>query len=409
MRDKNISAILERPGVAQLFNVINNDKLYLVGGCIRNALSNQIINDIDFATILEPKEIINILDKNNIKFLDIGLDHGTITAIIDKNKFEITTCRKDIATDGRHAKVEYTKDIEKDSARRDFSFNAIYVDSAGKIYDFHNGINDLKENKIRFIGNIDHRLQEDYLRILRFFRFQSVYHDNKIEEKDLDVIQSHIAGLNKVSKERIWAEFKHILSLKTSLAALKDMEKIGLFSVIFPGLSINKNYEKLNNILLDVQIGNSLMCKLSCLLNNNNKNIHSFIDDNPLSNLEKDTLLNLTNINESILSYMSMQEMRAHLYRLGQSNFINQILLRWCNDRNDKNNINWRTLLEISRSWIKPEFNIQASDIMNMGIPEGPRIGEIMKELEEWWINNDFIDDKFSLIERLKAICFAQH
>ena len=163
MINENIRNILAISEVETLFKLIGDENIYLVGGCIRNALSNKAVKDIDFATILNPDKIINILDHNNIKFLDIGKDHGTITAIINNNKYEITTCRSDIETDGRHALVKYTDNIKEDSNRRDFTINAIYVNFSGQIFDFHNGIDDLNKNKVRFIGDLEKSIQEDYL------------------------------------------------------------------------------------------------------------------------------------------------------------------------------------------------------------------------------------------------------
>jgi len=409
MTNQNIKDILLIPEVENLFKIFGDNKIYLVGGCVRNALSNEKVNDIDFASILNPDEIINTLKFNNIKFIDIGKDHGTITAIINNNKYEITSCRSDIDTDGRHAVVKYTDNIKEDSNRRDFTINAIYVDVSGKIFDFHNGIIDLKEKKIKFIGDLETRIQEDYLRILRFFRFQCDYQSEEIKKEELLLIKKNIDGLNKVSKERLWIELKNIIKHKNSIKPLKNMQEIGIFEMIFEGIEINQSYEKLCSILANLKLSNTLGCKLSSLLNNDEEKIKNFIKDNPVSNLERDSILKLSNISSKMVSYMSMREARAALYRLGKSNFINQVLCQWSKDTNDKTTINWRALVEVGASWDKPDFTIKASDVMNMGIPEGPKLGEILNELEEWWIDNNFIEDQFSLIERLKAICFAQH
>ena len=409
MTNQNIKDILLIPEVENLFKIFGDNKIYLVGGCVRNALSNEKVNDIDFASILNPDEIINTLKFNNIKFIDIGKDHGTITAIINNNKYEITSCRSDVDTDGRHAVVKYTDNIKEDSNRRDFTINAIYVDVSGKIFDFHNGIIDLKEKKIKFIGDLETRIQEDYLRILRFFRFQCDYQSEEIKKEELLLIKKNIDGLNKVSKERLWIELKNIIKHKNSIKPLKNMQEIGIFEMIFEGIEVNQSYEKLSNILANLKLSNTLGCKLSSLLNNDEEKIKNFIKDNPVSNLERDSILKLSNISSKMVSYMSMREARAALYRLGKSNFINQVLCQWSKDTNDKTTINWRALVEVGASWDKPDFTIKASDVMNMGIPEGPKLGEILNELEEWWIDNNFIEDQFSLIERLKAICFAQH
>ena len=145
MTNHNIKEVLAMNDVQKLFEIFDKNQIYLVGGCVRNAFSNRDVQDIDFASTLEPEQVIGVLDKNKIKFLDIGKEHGTITAIINNTKYEITSCRSDIKTDGRHALVDYTSDIKVDSNRRDFTFNAIYVDQSGDIFDFHNGLKDLEK------------------------------------------------------------------------------------------------------------------------------------------------------------------------------------------------------------------------------------------------------------------------
>ncbi len=409
MSDQNIKNILEIPEVKQLFNFFPDGTLYLVGGCVRNALSNKEVKDIDFASTLNPNKIIEILNKNNIKFLEIGKEHGTITAIIEKRKYEITTCRADVKTDGRHAVVSFTDNIQNDSNRRDFTINALYADSASKIFDFHNGLDDLQQNDLKFIGDADQRIQEDYLRILRYFRFLCDYSSSKYVSDNLKLIKKHIDGLNKVSKERLWIEIKNIIQHKNSGQVLKKMQEIGIFSIIFHGIEVNESYEKLNKNLSNLSLTNTLNCKLGVLLDNDAAIIEKFIEQNSISKIERDSLLSLANINSNIVSYMSISEAREALYRLGKENFINQVLCQWSKDTNEKTTINWRALVEVATSWSKPDFTIKAPDVLNMGITEGPEMGQILNELEEWWINNDFIDDKFSLIERLKAICFARH
>ena len=409
MTNQNIKEVLAMTDVQKLFEIFDKNQIYLVGGCVRNAFSNRDVKDIDFASTLEPEQVIRVLNKNKIKFLDIGKEHGTITAIINNTKYEITSCRSDIKTDGRHAVVDYTSDIKVDSNRRDFTFNAIYVDQSGDTFDFHNGLKDLEKNKVQFIGDVEQRIQEDYLRILRFFRFHCEHSPDHISESELLLIKKHINGLKKVSKERLWIELKNIIEHKNSSYILKKMQDTGLFSLVFQGIIVGNSFEKLNNNLVNLNLSGTSMCKLAILLNNDEKIINSFISENPLSKIEQNNLINLSNIHSSIVSYMSMREARAALYRLGKDNFTKQVLCQWSKDLNDKTTINWRALIEVASSWSRPEFTVKASDVINMGISEGPELGEILEELEEWWINNDFIDDQFSLIERLKAICFARH
>ena len=190
------------------------NKVRFVGGCVRKALCGEKIDDIDLATTLHPEEVKKKLAKSNIKVIDTGIAHGTVTAYINKKKFEITTLRKDISTDGRHANVQFTLNWEEDALRRDFTINAIYADIDGRIFDPQNGISDLYKGKIKFIGSPKERIEEDYLRILRYLRFFTQYSKSTHDQNTIQSIKRHINGLNKISKERIFDEMRKILSLK---------------------------------------------------------------------------------------------------------------------------------------------------------------------------------------------------
>ena len=184
-----------------------------VGGCVRKSLSGEIIDDIDLATSLSPEEVKQKLTNNKIKVLDTGIKHGTVTAIINNKKFEITTLRKDVSSDGRHAEVYFNKNWNEDSLRRDFTINAIYADIEGRLFDPLNGINDLKNGKIKFIGSPEKRIQEDYLRILRYFRFFIQYSYIDHDQEVISSIKRNINGINKISNERIFDELQKILPL----------------------------------------------------------------------------------------------------------------------------------------------------------------------------------------------------
>jgi len=192
-----------------------NDKVIarFVGGCVRKYLTNDPIDDIDIATTLNTDEIKKRFKNTNFKIIDTGVKHGTITLVSDQFKVEITTLRKDVETDGRHAHVEYINDWQLDSERRDFTINAIYLDINGKIFDPQNGIIDLKNNNVKFIGNPQKRIEEDYLRIIRFIRFKIMY-DGKIETSTSQAIKLNLNGIKKISKERILVELFKILDLK---------------------------------------------------------------------------------------------------------------------------------------------------------------------------------------------------
>ena len=401
------SSILEQNDVAQVFDLFETyqkNSIYVVGGSIRDALLNREITDIDFATSLKPKTITEILNKENIKFIDVGIDHGTVTAIINERKFEITTFRNDIFTDGRHAQVSFSNSLEEDALRRDFTINAMYLDKGGNLIDPKDGKTDLENRVVRFIGNPDERIKEDYLRILRYFRFLALFGDISPDAEVMKTIKANLDKLSVVSKERQWNELKSILSLNAPINAISAMSEIGLLDVYFDGTSINDAFVNLIEIESRISLSIDPILRLSTLIENSLDKANTIIKKLPLSKSDSTDLLKLSTLNKKIVSYMSMKEVRYLLYLLGRDGFQKQILVNWAKDTNNKNEVNWRSLYEVAQSWEKPSFALTAKDVINMGISQGPMVGDILKEVEDWWAENDFIDDKFSLIERLKAI-----
>ena len=217
-----------------LFGILLNghDEVRLVGGCVRNYILGRKINDYDLATKYRPEELINIFEKNGIKYYKSGIDFGTITAIINGKSFEITTLRKDIKPDGRHTLVEFTDNYEIDAARRDFTINALYCDINYNIYDYFNGISDIKKGILRFIGNPEKRIIEDNLRILRFFRFYS-YYSYSLDYRSLKACEKFANKICNLSKERIAKELKSLFESKYPLNALLKMQSINIIQIIF--------------------------------------------------------------------------------------------------------------------------------------------------------------------------------
>ena len=401
------SSILEQNDVAQVFDLFETyqkNSIFVVGGAIRDALLNREITDIDFATSLKPKTITEILNKENIKFIDVGIDHGTVTAIINERKFEITTFRNDIFTDGRHAQVSFSNSLEEDALRRDFTINAMYLDKGGNLIDPKDGKTDLENRVVRFIGNPDERIKEDYLRILRYFRFLALFGDISPDPEVMKTIKANLDKLSIVSKERQWNELKSILTLTAPNNAISAMSEIGLLDVYFDDAGINDALVNLIEIESRISLSIDPILRLSTLIENSLDKANTIIKKLPLSKSDSTDLLKLSTLNKKIVSYMSMKEVRYLLYLLGRDGFQKQILVNWAKDTNNKNEVNWRSLYEVAQSWEKPSFALTAKDVINMGISQGPMVGDILKEVEDWWAENDFIDDKFSLIERLKAI-----
>ena len=239
------------PEIKKIFNSINDhsaeSEILFVGGCVRQNILGEKIEDIDLATNLNPDEVVNCLNKNNIKHIDVGKKYGTITAIIEKKKFEITSLRKDVKTDGRFAEVQYCKNWKEDAKRRDFTFNSIYSNLNGELFDPFNGKKDLLNGRIKFIGNPATRIKEDYLRILRYIRFFLIYSKNNHSEEIKKIIKQNISGINIISGDRLLSELKKIILSKGFFKITKDQFSREIIQLIFPQINnfnVIKNIEK---------------------------------------------------------------------------------------------------------------------------------------------------------------------
>ncbi len=246
----NLKQISLDTPASKIFFAINSysslSEVRYVGGCVRKAIKGEKIDDIDLATNLEPQEVCEALKKNQINYYATGLEHGTITALIDDYKFEITSLREDISTDGRHAQVKFSKDWKKDASRRDFTINAIYSDIEGNIFDPYNGKDDLEKGVINFIGNPEIRVQEDYLRILRYVRFFITYSKQRHNHEIVKSLRKNFNGISKLSKERLIDELEKILDKKILRNLSKDKFCLEILQLTFPQLRYFDVFFRLN-------------------------------------------------------------------------------------------------------------------------------------------------------------------
>jgi len=298
-----------------------------VGGCVRKAISGENIDDIDLATSLKPEEVKKRLNREDIKVVDTGISHGTVTAILNKKKFEITTLRKDVSTDGRHANVEFTSNWEEDASRRDFTINAIYADIEGRIFDPLNGISDLQNGIIKFIGSSEERIQEDYLRILRYFRFFTQYSKADYDQNIIQSIKQYINGLNKISNERIFDELKKILTLKNVYRLFSHNTSKEIFLNIFPQF---KYYERLKIIdSLDSKLrdkyDNYLILASLILDQTNNYEYfcHKYKMSNSIKNRFKNMSINFENLEKK--KFYSEENIKKLIY-LSNKDYVRDLL-----------------------------------------------------------------------------------
>ena len=330
-KDLKFQALKNNKGVYKIFGAINNynetSEIRYVGGCVRKILNDEKTDDIDLATNLTPDQVKQCLDKNQIKFFETGIEHGTITAVIDDQNFEITTLRKDVKTDGRHAVVEYTTNWKEDSLRRDFSINSIYSDLDGNLYDPNSGHKDLNVGIIKFIGDPETRIKEDYLRIIRYLRFYTEYSKIDHEINIIKIIKKNIEGLGKISKERQFNELKKILKLDNFLKLFKNKTSYELFSLIFPQLKNFKKLSKLSKSQEKILKNKSLNFVISFLVIDETDNSDYFVYKYNLQNELKDKINFLKNnsLNKDSTKIFNKKDLQKIFYYEGKSSTIDLI------------------------------------------------------------------------------------
>ena len=359
-----------------------------VGGCVRKYLSNDDIDDIDIATTLSSEEIKKRFNNTNFRVVDTGIEHGTITLVSKKHKLEITTLRKDVETDGRHAEVEYIDDWKLDSERRDFTINAIYLDINGKIFDPQMGTVDLKNNNVKFIGDPHKRIEEDYLRIIRFIRFKIMY-DSKVEATTNNAIKQNLTGIKKISKERILVELLKILNLKSFINFNESTYLKEIFNFIFPEFANLKRLDKLKKILNSSKINLNLL--LAILLIDKDSNHEYFCHKYNVSNDIKDDL-NLLAKNLNLLQNKKdffTKDIEKHIYLNDKSHLINLNILNFVSN----SEYSFKNFSEAMKNILKSKahkFDIDGKYLMNKGMREGVLLGKVLRKIEEEWMENNF-------------------
>jgi len=378
-----------------------------VGGAVRNALLGKPVADVDIATPLLPEEVRKRLTAAGLGAVPTGIEHGTVTAISDGKPYEVTTLRRDVSTDGRRATVAFTTDWAEDAQRRDFTMNALYAGADGTIFDTVGGVEDLKAGKVRFVGDPTRRIREDYLRILRLFRFHAWYGKGEMDSAALHAAAAEKAGLAQLSGERVQKELLRLLEAEHPSQVMRIMAASGILAEVLPGALNIARLERLEEIDADAFFTPDPLLRLAALLPADLVAAEALSKKLKLSNKDAGRLEDIAGACEKIVSYMSVKEQRKMLYRIGIPAFRDRVFLRWAEDPKASNAINWRMLLEVAATWPRPQFPLTGRDVMLAGVPEGPLVGKILEEVEDWWVDADFIEDEFSLAERLKAVVQA--
>ena len=392
---KDFEKINEETNIEKIFNLIANfsdkSEIRYVGGSIRKIINNEKVDDIDLATNLTPTEVCEILRKNKISFYESGIKHGTITAKVDENKFEITTLRKDISTDGRHATVEFSNDWHEDASRRDFTFNSIYADLYGNLYDPFSGKKDLELGIVRFIGNPEKRIKEDYLRILRYVRFFLNYSKIDHDENLKKIIKQNINGISKISSSRLLDELKKLILSEKFLKISKDKFCQEIISIIFPQL-INLNiFKNINEHSKKITEQKNFIFLISLMIIDDSDNSEYFIYKYNISNEDKKRIRFLSNIYSKPFDKVIFQEKNLWkiLYYNGKDYLNDLINFKIFQSKKIDNNL--IKLKEFFSNKEAPKFEFKAKTLIDkFNYKEGKDLGNKLKEIEKFWIDNSF-------------------
>jgi poly(A) polymerase len=377
----------------------------LVGGCVRDAVLGRVASDVDLSTKLLPDAVVKLCADAGISTIPTGIAHGTVTAIVERKPFEITTLRKDIATDGRRAEVAFTDDWHEDAYRRDFTMNALYCDIDGTIFDpTGQGVADARAGQLVFVGEPDRRITEDYLRILRYFRFAARFNKGALEGPALDACARHAGAIQTLSVERVWSELKKILAATDPRQAVKAMASAGVLAVVLPEATGIGTFNALVELETSAFLDGDPLQRLMALLPRDVGVVAALATRLKLSGVDATRLTDWAKDTTRMVSYLSAREVRQALYRMGNATYLDRVRLCWAADPAPRRTTQWRTMLAFEGGFVAPTFPVSGSQVIAAGATPGPAVGAILAEVERWWVENDFIDDELSVIERLKAV-----
>ena len=397
---QNIKDLTKNTPANKIFDAINSfssdSEIRYVGGCVRKIINKEKVDDIDLATNLDPQKVCEALKENKINYYETGIEHGTITAIIDEYKFEITTLREDISTDGRHAKVQFSKDWKEDASRRDFTINSIYSDREGNLFDPFDGRKDLENGLVKFIGNPDIRIKEDYLRILRYLRFFTNYSKHPHNPELIRKLKMNIGGISKLSKERLFDELKKISQSENLEKITKNKISLEILQIIFPELKNIIIFSKLNSYKRSILEENDFIFMLSLMIIDDSDNTDYFFYKFNISKKDQKRIKIINDFYQEKISSKTFLENRMNriFYYDGKQavcDILNYYLIK-----SKKIEKNLMDLIHLYKNKSIPKMPIGADTLMTkFNIPEGKQLGTKLKTIEEEWVKNNFkISDK---------------
>ncbi len=379
-----------------------------IGGAVRNTLIGIPVHEVDVATTALPEEVIRRATAAGFKPVPTGIEHGTVTVVIDRQPFEVTTLRRDVETDGRHAKVAFGRDWRADAKRRDFTINALSLAKDGTVYDYVGGLADIAARRVRFIGEPKKRIEEDYLRILRFFRFHAAYGTS--DHPNAEGIAACIDGrdgLDQLSRERVRMEVVKLVVAPHAVPTLVAMADSGLLLRVLGGIGYLGSFENMAKVEAGAGLSADPVRRLGALAVAIPEDAERLSQKLRLTNSERERLLSIGDGWRRIAPG-GEQAARALLYRLKPLPYIDRVLLAWARSQATAHDEAWHSLASLPRRWTAPEFPIKAADFIKRGVAKGPGLGAAIRAAEEAWIAAGFPSDSGNLARIVEAAARPQ-
>jgi tRNA nucleotidyltransferase/poly(A) polymerase len=408
--------LLDKPGVRPVLDAVaqDGDDAWLVGGCVRNALLGQPISDIDIATQALPETVTARAEEAGLKAVPTGIEHGTITIVVDHHPVEVTTLRRDVETDGRRAVVAFSRELAEDAGRRDFTMNALYVDGDGALHDPVGGLEDLEARRVRFIGDAGTRIREDFLRTLRYFRFYGWYGHGSPDREAIKGIVANKSGLTSLSAERVWAELKKILAAPQVTRSLLWMRQTSVYQIVLPESGDMDGFARFMRLEEAIGVHADPLLRLMALLPARALDrVQDLAKRLKLSGAERERLVTAMTADAALdtLALDEPKSLRAALYDHGGRVLRDVLVLQASRalDADPERPLpdgfadRVARLWNLSETWTKPDLPVSGKDLLERGIPAGPQLGAALKVMEGAWVASDFTMTRDELLAVLKS------
>jgi poly(A) polymerase len=393
-RRLDVPWLRERP-LAAILAALDRDgeEARVVGGAVRNTLLGEPVTEIDIATTALPEEVVRRVQAAGFKAVPTGIEHGTVTVVAGGRPFEVTTLREDVETYGRHAKVAFGRDWKRDAERRDFTMNGLSLTRDGVVHDYVGGLLDIEKRQIRFIGEAATRIAEDYLRILRFFRFHASYGHGAPDPEGMAACIAARAGLEQLSRERIRMEVLKLLAAPHSVPTLAVMTETGLMETVLGGVPLLASLSNMVKLEAALALAPDVVRRLGALAVSVTEDADRLRERLRLANAEHERLVSMADGWWRLTSGLGERAARALLYRLGGEKFTDRVLVAWTRAPEGAADRHWHAIATLPARWTAPAFPLKAADFITRGVEKGPALGAAMRAAEEAWIAADFPAD----------------